>query len=312
MEHLRCGPAVGSTYTGRVQDLVSLWNGAEGPELERLQSSLAECLAQAAEAHAVEVPAAVFVPAWAQALVTVRRKTPAVTLADLATDDLYLVSGVLSGEAAAVACYRALVAPELDRVLRRLLPEEERAEMRQDLEMRLMVGGPQRAAALTKYRGSGGVRAWTRAVATRAVIDARRKQDRRPREVEWMSVLPVAAEGEAPPVSPGGEGEVAVRGAMAFAFAQLSVRQRNILRQSVFHGLGIDALATLYGVHRATAARWLQRARTDLCVHMEAGFARGTGAATAEAASLLRDLRGQVDVSIRSFLVSKLESEPVG
>ena len=293
-----------------MQELVALWEGVEGPELDQPARSLAAFVAQALETHGIEVQATTFVPAWATALRVAQDKDPKVGLEQLATDDLYLVAGVLAGLPTAVRHYRTLVTAELERVLRRLLPEEARAEMRQELEMRLIVGDAQRPAALTKYRGSGGVRAWTRAVATRAVIDARRKQDRRPQEVEWLSALPVAGGEEAPLVP--GEGEAVVRGAMAFAFAQLTVRQRNLLRQSVFHGLGIDALATLYGVHRATVARWLQRARTDLSVQMEAGFARGTGAATAEAASLLRELRSQVDVSIRSFLVSKLESEPTG
>lgn len=45
--------------------------------------------------------------------------------------------------------------------------------------------------------------------------------------------------------------------ALTLAIDELSVRDRNLLRQSVLDGLTIDQLGKLYRVHRATAARWV-------------------------------------------------------
>ena len=48
------------------------------------------------------------------------------------------------------------------------------------------------------------------------------------------------------------------------ALDSLTARQRNLLRQQYIDGLSIDELGRLYGVHRATAARWAQAARLAL------------------------------------------------
>ena len=42
----------------------------------------------------------------------------------------------------------------------------------------------------------------------------------------------------------------------AEAFAALESRERNLLRYALGDGLSVDAIGTLYRVHRATAARW--------------------------------------------------------
>src|SRR5439155_27001611 len=52
--------------------------------------------------------------------------------------------------------------------------------------------------------------------------------------------------------------------ALREAFASLDARERNLLRQHFVDRLSIDDLGPLYGVHRATVARWLERAREAL------------------------------------------------
>ena len=50
------------------------------------------------------------------------------------------------------------------------------------------------------------------------------------------------------------------------AITSLSSKQRNLLRYHFLDGLSIDRVGLLYGVHRATAARWINQARDALCV----------------------------------------------
>ncbi len=293
-------------------ELSRLWTRELGANVcsEEVASTLEQLAAQARAQHDVDVPAELFVPGWVAALRHARTRSPDADLAAVATADVYLIAGVLAGVSGAVQVYQRLCEPDVDRVLRRLLPQSEWPEMRQELDARLLVGDGSRGPALEQYRGSGSVRAWTRAVATRAVIDARRKQARQPEVVQWASARDGVPEVDAELSVAVGEHVAAVRGAMQRAFAQLTVRQRNVIRQSVFHGLSIDELGALYGAHRATAARWLQRARADLSRHLEADFAREVGGSPSDAAGLLRALRSRVDVSVRSFLASSLESEP--
>ena len=45
--------------------------------------------------------------------------------------------------------------------------------------------------------------------------------------------------------------------AFAKAIAGLDARERGLLRLHVVHGLSATAIAGVFGVHRATAKRWL-------------------------------------------------------
>lgn len=292
------------------EELRRLWAAEFGADAcpDGLVETLTRLAQRATAEYGVIVPPAVFIPRWAAALRHAQGKDAAATLSKVATDDVYLVAGVLAGQTNAVDVYRDACGPDVDRVLRRLLPESDRVEARQELETRILVGDDTRGPALAQYRGSGGVRAWTRAVATRAVIDMRRRDDRRPQVLPWAEEQGEGSGEEGLELAVG-EHVAAIRQAMQQAFALLTVRQRNLIRQSVFHRLSIDELAALYGAHRATTARWLQRARADLSRHLETDFAERIGATPSAAASLLRALRSQADVSIRSFLPSTLESE---
>ena len=57
---------------------------------------------------------------------------------------------------------------------------------------------------------------------------------------------------------------------MDAAFRALPVETRNLLRQYFLDGLTIDALAQMYRVHRATAARRVQAAREALTANVRA------------------------------------------
>src|SRR5436190_718530 len=56
----------------------------------------------------------------------------------------------------------------------------------------------------------------------------------------------------------------AFKGAFEAAVATLSSRERSLLELTILKRVSIDKLGALYGVHRATAARWVQSARENL------------------------------------------------
>ena len=64
----------------------------------------------------------------------------------------------------------------------------------------------------------------------------------------------------------------ALRQAFKQAAAQLSRRDRSLLRMSVLDGLTIDELATMHRIHRATVTRWLVAARDQLTVDARSRF----------------------------------------
>lgn len=265
-------------------------------------------------AHAFDVARLEFahrlVAAVTQRAVREEDKTSAIDVDSLAIEDLYLAAGVLGGDSTAVAAAHARISPILDRVIDRLVPAAEHDDTRQRLETHLLVACGGKGPALASYRGSGSLDSWVRAVSTRLVVDDTRARARAPVQTQWSSQPTDVAPSEVDMRLAVQEHAQAVRDAMQRAFATLSVRERNLIRYSVFHGLGVDDLGAVYGVHRSTAARWLERARAALSGHIEHEFARQLGAPTDEAASLLREVRGRLDVSVRSFLASTVEAEP--
>jgi hypothetical protein len=94
----------------------------------------------------------------------------------------------------------------------------------------------------------------------------------------------------------------AFKAAFAAAFSALAPRQRTLLRQQVLDGLTIDELGALYRVHRATAARWLERAREALLSGTRTALERELKVSATECESIMRLAQSQLHVSIRRLL----------
>ena len=116
------------------------------------------------------------------------------------------------------------------------------------------------------YGGLGDLAAW---LCIAAVREAGRGRTRAKRE-EHLDDADAAMIG-----SPDDDPEMAhlrethkaeFRKAFQEALESLSSRERNLLRYHFIDGLTIDRLGQLYGVHRATAARWVNQAREALCL----------------------------------------------
>src|SRR5258705_486928 len=60
------------------------------------------------------------------------------------------------------------------------------------------------------------------------------------------------------------ESRAAFKQAFVDAVAALDPRERSLLNLALVKGVGIDKVAVVYGIHRATAARWIAQARDNL------------------------------------------------
>jgi hypothetical protein len=92
------------------------------------------------------------------------------------------------------------------------------------------------------------------------------------------------------------------------AVAALSPRQRNVLRQQFVHRLTVAQIAHLYGVHRATAVRWLSDARVQLIATTRRALERRLALDPGDVARLADDLVSSAHVSLRSAFASSEES----
>jgi RNA polymerase sigma-70 factor (ECF subfamily) len=87
------------------------------------------------------------------------------------------------------------------------------------------------------------------------------------------------------------------------ALARLDARSRALLRYQLIDGWSIDQVGKLYGVHRATAARWLADARQVLGDAIRSELATRLQISTHEVDSIVRLVQSRVDMSLDRLLV---------
>jgi len=96
----------------------------------------------------------------------------------------------------------------------------------------------------------------------------------------------------------------AVDAALRAALAGLNARARALLRYQLIDGWSIDQVGKLYGVHRATAARWLADARAALGDAIRSELAARLRIAASEVDSIVRLVQSRVDMSLDRLLVT--------
>lgn len=233
------------------------------PATPALEACLAAALATSRAAYpAVEVPDAewlAFVAARLPANVAAGDALAAVCLADL-----FVACAILRGDGAALHAFERVHLAGIDAAIAHLdggsaLADDVRTAVRDRV---LAHGGKSK---LAEYQGRGDLRGWLRVVALREALQllrARRREAPLPDDLATKLAANLAIE---PPALAGREREV-YREAFAGAFAALTARERNLLRQHYVHGATVDELGGFYRVHRATAARWIAQIRETLLV----------------------------------------------
>jgi RNA polymerase sigma-70 factor (ECF subfamily) len=86
------------------------------------------------------------------------------------------------------------------------------------------------------------------------------------------------------------------------SLALLEARDRTLLRLHVVDNLGIDAIARIYRVHRATAARWLIAIRGRIFELLRERLAVRFDISTAELRSVVKLLRSEIHLSAQRVL----------
>ncbi|HSO31954.1 MAG TPA: sigma factor-like helix-turn-helix DNA-binding protein [Labilithrix sp.] len=220
--------------------------------------------------------------------------------------DLWLALGCLARDAHAETAFErdvmTAVRPAVDRVSGKGVSADD--VLQATREKLLVGGGPDGSPPkLAQYTGRGPLVGWVRVVAVREALYAQRSK-RHVLSADDAELL-------APERGKGGiELEVlrarhgeAFREAVQDALRRLTSEQRTLLRFHTHDGLTIDQLAPMLGVHRATAARRLEKARSDAMEHTRAILRERSGLSESEARSLCIALASEVDVSIGRALM---------
>jgi RNA polymerase sigma-70 factor, ECF subfamily len=221
--------------------------------------------------------------------------------------DLFLASAALVGDDAALREVDRLLA-DVRGALHGVVRDHEIDELVQDLRVRSVVGSEGRAPALAGYAGRGPLRVWLRVSLLRAGLDARRRVA--PAQIDEAAWLALPD----PTIVAPAEGELRrlttrrIRATVERAITELPKRDRLILRQHLIDGLAPPELATLYGVHRVTAFRWLATIRQRVLAEVRADLGRELGLSTSALDSLLREVRGSLVPTVERVLI--LTPEP--
>jgi len=185
-------------------------------------------------------------------------------IASLHAEELFLACACAQGEARALELFKRKFQIDVRRILDRMgCTPSTGDEIEQKVWIRLFVGAPGSLPKIAQYSGRGSLQGWLRILAARVALNEIGESASRAIETSLAETLTLS----------GADPEVEYfkrlyrsefQTAFPLAIEALSPRERSTLSQYFTDGLSIDALAALYQVHRATAARQVHRARTKL------------------------------------------------
>jgi len=215
--------------------------------------------------------------------------------------DLFLAFACAEGDAKALAAFDKAHAADVRRAFARARANGIALEdFEQALRQKLFA---QPAPKIREYGGTGHLRGWVRVVATRTLLDMARPAHLSERPSADDAFLKVPAPADAPDLAYlkrlySSE----VEEAMKAAAASLTPEERNFLREHYAQGLSVDQIGQLHGVHRATAARRVQRAREALLARVHEHLASRLRLSEAELASVLRLVQSEIHVTLERVL----------
>lgn len=221
-------------------------------------------------------------------------------LASLRAPDVYLTTACARGDRTALLVFeREVLLPAGAMLVRRGHAPDLVDDAMQVVRVRLFTGTTPK---IHGYAAKGSLRAWLRAAVLREVLRRLPATDTSAcDDVEALSASHATAT----------DPELVylkrlygahVRAALEEAFDRLEPRERNVLRQYYAHRLGIDAIAAIHRIHRATAARWVTQTRNALVRSTRDALARRVSVASGEASSLVRLLQSRLGEELVELL----------
>jgi RNA polymerase sigma-70 factor, ECF subfamily len=220
-------------------------------------------------------------------------------LGSLHAGDLWIAYGCVMAQPAALALFEQRYAPEIRRALGRSFERALAEDAELKLRERLLLVDSGEQSRLASYAGRGALGPWLRAAAVRTAIDLMRSRRELPSDP--------ASLGDAAAIDPllaalKDRYRAEFRGAFSAAVAQLTDRERTLLRYRFVDDLSIDEIGVLYGVHRATVARWIAAVRESLFEATRAQLMAQLSLTDSDVDSVLRLIDSQLEISIEAVM----------
>jgi RNA polymerase sigma-70 factor (ECF subfamily) len=213
--------------------------------------------------------------------------------------DLYLACACTDGAPAAVAAFERHLIAEVPAYIARLDASAAFAdEVRQRVRDRLLVAPEGDPPRIADYAGRGPLGAWVRVVAVRVALDLLRERGSAGPAADEL--VPALRDPALDLVQ--ARYRDAYQGAIRAALASLTSRERNVLRMHFVARFGIDAIGKTYRIHRATAARWIERAQDKLAAETYRLLGEQLQLSHSELDSIAGAVISQLHVSIGALL----------
>jgi RNA polymerase sigma-70 factor, ECF subfamily len=226
--------------------------------------------------------------------------TPAL-LSELRIEDLVLAFAAAAGDDRALLAFQTALGEARGALARAGVSAEQAAETLQQLRCSLLTAAPGERPGVLAYSGRGRLGAWLRVIAVRTALKAAQRDERVAAvDDDILEAIGPGRDAELDAMRALYQGQL--KQAFAAAIAELTARQRNLLRHSVIDHLSVDDLAALYRVHRATTARWLSDAREELIARTRDHMMRELKVSPDELASIFRLVHSDCDISVCRLL----------
>jgi len=264
-----------------------------------LDAELAWLVARARdEAPGVELDPVAFVAHVAERVTFDAHGRP--LLRSLHAGDLWIAFGCVSEHPLAITAFETRYVPEIRNALRRSFDPglAEDAELR--LMNKLLLVAADDGPRLASYAGRGGLVPWLRAAAVRSAIDLMRARREFPADANTLDEVGGAIDPLLASLKQRYREEFRV--AFGEAAAQLTDRERTLLRYRFLDDLSIDEIGVLYRVHRATVARWIAAIREGLFEGTRTRLVTHLAISESEVDSVLRLIDSQLDISIETIM----------
>ncbi len=266
------------------------------PELRASRDSVATAIEEKRAAVRGRLPGvAVDWEAWVDRLAALPKAID--TLPEDIAVEVALVFAFAEGDREALKILEREYLAKLPRVLVHMsLADDVVEDVGQEVRRKLLVGDPPK---LREYVGKGSLRGLLKVTAVRTAISMLRKTAR---ESPAEEQLELAASGDL---------ELSFlkqkyRGAFSESFERairgLDPSDRNLLRLHFLGKVTLPALATMYGVHRATIIRRLAKTREVIEKQTRRGMREALSIQNEELNSIMDLVRSRMDISVARML----------
>ncbi len=223
-------------------------------------------------------------------------------LLQLRASDLYLACACAGGDEHALALFSQSYANDFGAILASMrISQATIDDVKQQVSQKLFVAAEGELPRIRDYAGEGDLRTWTRVIAVRMALTQLRKSKQ---EVELDDAMLSLQ-------SPDDDPELFLikkryrsefRTSFHNAVTILNARERTLLRMHLLDGLTIDRIGGVYGVHRATAFRWIAKAREKVWAETQRLVQLKLQLSVSEYGRVLEQVRSQLDLSIERAL----------